>query len=94
MAVKMRMMKLLQELRGLAEVTHRRPPPRQPGLFLIQLRSHVQNRQLLNKKVIAVEMLGRLDVPHPVKIRHVQANVPAEAASQSDTSIWLEASQI
>src|SRR5690242_237890 len=38
MAAKVRIMKLLQEMRGLADITHRRPAPRQPGLFLIQLR--------------------------------------------------------
>jgi hypothetical protein len=67
-------MKLLQELRGLADVTHRRPPPRQPGLFLIQLRSHVlETRQPRTKKVILVDMQGRLDIPYPVKITHIAA---------------------
>ena len=74
MAAKIRIMKLLQELRGMADVTHRRPPPRQPGLFLIQLRSHVlQNRQPRAKQVILIDMQDRLDIADPVKIKHIQA---------------------
>ena len=72
MAAKIRIMKMLQELRGLAEVTHRRPPPRQPGLFLIQLRSHVQTKQPKTRQVISVDMQDRREVAHPVKITHLQ----------------------
>ncbi len=73
MAAKMRIMKLLQELRGLADVTHRRPAPRQPGLFLIQLRSHVHGiRQPVARKVIRVDMQDNLALPDPVKITHLQ----------------------
>jgi hypothetical protein len=72
MAAKIKIMKMLQEIRGLAEITTRRPAPRQPGLFLIQLRSHVQHTtQERRKHTIAVHALERADIPHPVKIRHV-----------------------
>jgi len=72
MATKIKIMKMLQEIRGLAEITSRRPMPRQPGLFLIQLRSHVQNAtQTRRKQTITVDVLEAADIAHPVKIRHV-----------------------
>jgi len=42
MATKMKMMKLLQEMQGLAQMSQRRPQAKSPGLFLLQLRSHVR----------------------------------------------------
>ena len=72
MAAKIKIMKMLQEMHGMAEVTNRCPPPRQPGLFLIQLRSHVyQAGQPKRKQTIAVDGLEGIDIPHPVKIRHI-----------------------
>jgi hypothetical protein len=73
MATKVKMMKLLQEIRGLADITQRRGQPRQPGLFLIQLRSHVHyTTQPKRKRIIAVDVLDRPDISHPVKINHVR----------------------
>src|SRR5437588_10507189 len=73
MAAKIRIMKLLQEIRGLADVTERHPTPRQPGLFLIELRSHLTDtRQTWPRKTNVVEMPGRRDIPRPVKIKHVE----------------------
>jgi len=72
MAAKIKIMKMLQEIRGLAEITARRPAPRQPGLFLIQLRSHVHyTTQPKPKQTITVHVLDRIDTAHPVKMRHV-----------------------
>ena len=73
MATKVRLMKLLQEIRGLADVTNRRPPPRSPGLFLIQLRSHLVHTTQPRQKLIvrAEDPLDHQAVPHPVKITHV-----------------------
>ena len=79
MAAKVKIMKLLQELRGLADITSRRPAPRQPGLFLIQLRSQLGAGSISRRKLtISVEMQDLPDIPHPVKITHVQtdASVP------------------
>jgi hypothetical protein len=72
MAAKIKIMKMLQEIRGMAEVTNRRPAPRQPGLFLIQLRSHVhQTTQTRRKQTIAIDVPDVVEIAHPVKIRHV-----------------------
>ena len=75
MATKVRIMKMLQEIRGLADVTNRRPPPRSPALFLIQLRSHLQNTTQPRRKLIVCteDPLEQHDVPSPVKITHVPA---------------------
>jgi len=88
MAAKIRIMKLLQEIRGLADVTERHPTPRQPGLFLIELRSHLADtRQTWPRKTIVVEMPGRSDIPRPVKIKHVQtAKAVVAEPSGSDTA--------
>ena len=84
MAAKIKIMKMLQEIRGLAEVTNRRPAPKQPGLFLIQLRSHVQNAtQTRRKQTIAVNGLDGVEIAHPVIIRHVYGPLfPTSAAQQ------------
>jgi len=71
MAAKVRLMKLLQEIRGLAEITARRPQPRSPGLFLIQLRSHLLRTTQPLRKRISVETEDQPDVPAPVKITHL-----------------------
>ena len=72
MAAKIKIMKMLQEIRGLAEITNRRPAPKHPGLFLIQLRCHVQQvTQPRLKQTIIVDMLDGVEIAHPVKIRHV-----------------------
>jgi len=70
MAAKIKLMKLLQEIRGLAEITARRPQPRAPGLFLIQLRSHLMQTTHLRKR-IAVDSQEEVDIPAPVKITHL-----------------------
>ena len=74
MAAKIRLMKLLQEIRGFAQITNRRPTSRQPGLFLMQLRSQSsQGSPLRRKLVIPVDLQDLPDIPHPVKITYVNA---------------------
>ncbi len=73
MAAKIQIMKLLQEMRGFPEVTNRRPQPRTPGLFLLQMRSHLlQATGLKDKRTISVDMQTRPDLPHPIKIKHLK----------------------
>jgi hypothetical protein len=68
----------------MADVTHRRPAPRHPGLFLVQLRSHVVHTTHQNrKKVIYVDVLERPDRSHPVKITHLHGPLfPASVSAQ------------
>jgi hypothetical protein len=66
------MMKLLQEIRGFAEITNRRPQLRSPGLFLMQLRSHLTHTTLpRRKRSVLIDMQDLADNPHPVKITHL-----------------------
>ncbi len=94
MATKMKIMKLLQEIRGFAEITNRRPQPRSPGLFIVQLRSHMlQTTGPRRKRNIAIDMLNHPDIPSPVKITHVKptgiapAHLPASAGEAAFTAI-------
>lgn len=79
----MRVMKLLQEIRGLAQVTQRRPHAKAPGLFLLQLRSHVNQATARRQKlVIPVQMHERPDIPNPVKIKISGARDPIPTPAQ------------
>ncbi len=81
MATKIRILKLMQEIRGLAQITNRRPQPKPPGLFLMQLRSHLAHATLSRQKVvISVDMQNCPDIPHPVKITHVKQRSAPRAA--------------
>ncbi len=72
MAAKVMMMKLLQEIRGFAEITNRRPYSRSPGLFLMQMRSHVAPTSLPRpRRSILVHVPDLSEIPHPVKITHL-----------------------
>ena len=73
MAAKVRMLKLLQEIRGFAEIAKRRPAPRMPGLVLMQMRSHVVQANLPKRKLnVQTHVQDRPEIPHPVKINHVR----------------------
>jgi hypothetical protein len=73
MAAKVKMLKLLQEIRGFAQITNRRPPPRSPGLFLAQMRSHMLQASPPKRKLsIRIDNQTHLDAPHQVKINHVK----------------------
>jgi len=75
MATKIKMMKLLQEIRGFAQITNRRPQPKPPGLFLMQLRSHVlQATSSRRRLTIPIDLQEPPDIPHPVKITHLNGN--------------------
>jgi hypothetical protein len=65
------MMKLLQEIRGFADLSNRRPQSRAPGLFLMQLRSHLLRATLPRRaQNIRITDPGIPEVPYPVKITH------------------------
>jgi hypothetical protein len=72
MAAKIRMLKLLQEIRGFAELSNRRPQLRSPALLLTQGRSRVLQGALPKRKLsIRIDTQERTDVPCQVKINHV-----------------------
>ena len=84
MAAKIKMLKLLQEIRGFADVTNRRPQPRSPGLVLTQMRSHVIQATLPRRRLsVSTDKRDCPDISRPVKINHLKpssdpaARVPA-----------------
>lgn len=75
MATKMKLLKMLQEAKGLAQITNRKPAPRPPLLYLMQLRS--QNNQAVTPwRRLTIEAEA-LHAPLPIKINHVKADKPA-----------------
>ena len=73
MANKVTMFKLLQEIRGFAQIANRRPVPRSPGLFLAQFRSQVTHETLRKRRLnITINKPNQPDMPHQVRINHVK----------------------
>ena len=73
MASKIRIMKLLQEIRGFAEIAKRCPTPRLPGLVLMQMHSHVVHATLPKRRLsVQMDVKDQLDISHPVRINHVK----------------------
>jgi hypothetical protein len=73
MAARVKMLKLLQEMRSLAEITNRRPPGRAPAVFLMQLRSHLAHTtSATRRRSISIDNQSLPDIPHPVKITHLR----------------------
>jgi len=80
MAAKIKMLKLLQEIRGFADVTNRRPQPRSPGLVATQMRSHVIQATLPRRKLsVSTDKRDHPDISRPVKINHVSQDTDAGA---------------
>lgn len=82
MATRMKMLKLLQEMRGFAELTNRRRIARDPALFTMQLRSHVLRATNTRRKhTILINMQEPHDIPHAVKIVHLVEKAGAAAVA-------------
>lgn len=74
MAGKMNVMKLLQEMRGLAVFGNRRPQPKVPAIALAQWRSQAARMShVQRKRTIRITGPAPLDIPDPVKIIHLRA---------------------
>ena len=73
MATKVKLMKLLQEMRGLSELGRRVPPRKPSPLYLMQLRSHLAETSHSHRRlIITVDLKDAAAFPHPVKINHIQ----------------------
>lgn len=66
-------MKLLQEVRGMAEITNRRFVPKPPMLYLMELRARsvATGGTASRKLIIRVDARDSADVPDPVRINFV-----------------------
>jgi hypothetical protein len=75
MATKDKFMRLLQEVRGLAEIRRHHPVPKHSPLFLMQLRSHLTaTSRPKTRLIITVDLKEVPHFPHPVKITHLKAD--------------------
>ena len=70
MATKMKLLKMLQEAKGLAQITNGKPAPRPPLLYLMQLRSQSHQAETPRRR-LTIETEA-LHAPLPIKINHVQ----------------------
>ncbi len=79
MATKVNMLKMLQQARGLAEITNRRPQSRTPGPLMLEMRfTGSRTSPAKRKRIIRIKMQDPFDIPHPVKITHLK---PLSASS-------------
>ena len=80
MAAKVRMLKLLHEIRGFAEIVNRCPTPRSPAVLVAQMRPTVL-QPILPRRSLSVTTVepDSSAIPHPVRIIHVK-QTPAPVA--------------
>ena len=94
MATRINILKLMQEIHGFARITHRRPQPRPPGLFLMEIRAHGSSTVLPKRKLnIEVHMPEASDLPRPVKIKHIKESPLPIVIAQDDQSLCLDSGQ-
>lgn len=75
MAYKMKLLKMLQEVKGFAQITNRRPAPR-PLLYLMQLRSQAAQPDLPRRRLAIEKGTDTGQLPLPIKINHVRPDDP------------------
>jgi hypothetical protein len=84
MAARVKMLTLLQEIRGFAQVSNRRPPPRSSGLFLAQLRLRGNRASLRRGRLnISIEPPTQPDIPLQIKIHHVRQSPDSSALASA-----------
>ena len=77
MSTKVRLIKLLEEVRDAGLPPLRRAPLKPAMLYLMELRSHTPEAHFGKQKlIIPVDVLDSHDMPQPVKITHL---IPCEA---------------
>ena len=78
MATKIKLMRMLQEIRGHAQITNRRPAPRPPALYLMQLRERAaQSHRPRRRLAVATEFQESSNTPLPIKIHHIKMDESA-----------------
>jgi hypothetical protein len=76
MATKIKIMKMLQEIRGFSELGRLQPAPKPSALFLMQLRTRRAEAQRPRRQIeIAFDLRDIATLPTPVQITHVQTPV-------------------
>lgn len=81
MATKMKVLKMLQEVKGFALITNRRPAPRPPILYLMQLRNHPAPPHLPKLRLtVETDAKAIANGPLPIKINHLRSSGPHRPA--------------
>jgi hypothetical protein len=72
----------------MAQITSGRIPSRQPGLFIMQLRSHVSRTTNGRRRfIIPIDVKSPVDIPDPVKIIHIKTNSSHKESEPIQTPI-------
>jgi hypothetical protein len=80
MAAKIKLMRLLQEVRGHAVITNRRPAPRPPTLYLMQMRERAAQVQSPKRRLLVItDIKDTVSTPLPIKFNHIQVDESATA---------------
>ena len=75
MATKIKVLKMLQAVKGYAQISNRRPAPRPPLLYLMQLRAHPAPPDLPKHRLtVETDTKAFADGPLPIKINHVKSD--------------------
>ena len=81
MATRMNVMKLLQEVRGLAELPNQHPPKALMGPLLLQ-QFMPKFRTPGAKRILRIVVQDPPDIPHPVKILFLTQGSSSTASAQ------------
>lgn len=84
MATKMKMLKLLQEMRGFNEMSRLQPAPKPSPLYLMQLRARMAEAHRSKRRlVIRIDLKDVATIPTPVKITHITPNLTLNATASA-----------
>ncbi len=81
MATRVNLMKMLQEARGLAELTNRRPHPGHPGPAVLPMRANWGKKPTRLRRILHVSIQDPPDIPAVVAIKHLERPQPPAAAA-------------
>ena len=72
MATRIKMLKLLQEVRGFTQFAQRPPETKPAGPLLLDFQGAMRRRAASRRKwTIKIEMQEPVDIPHPVPITYL-----------------------
>ncbi len=74
MATKMKMMRLVQEVRGFADITKPRPPTRSFGPLMLPVRLPQLRNSPKPRHIVRLRVSPAPDIPQPVAIRVVASD--------------------
>jgi hypothetical protein len=73
MAAKLRLIRLMQQVRAHAQVTNRRPAPRPAMPYLMQLRERVAPARMPSRRLfVSTDAQAADHTPLPIKINHIR----------------------